>query len=73
MNLRSKSAIVGIGESALGVVPGRSSHSLQAEAALAALADAGLEKSEVDGLITTPSFTEPKVRHAIEFRGVPRS
>lgn len=67
MNLRTKAAIVGIGESTLGVVPGRSSHSLQAEAALAALSNAGLTKSDVDGLITTPSFTEPKVRHAINF------
>jgi acetyl-CoA acetyltransferase len=56
-----------VGESALGVVPNRSSHSLAAEAALNALADAGLTKADVDGLVTMPSFTEPRTRHALNF------
>lgn len=60
-----QSALVGVGESALGKVPNRSSHSLQAEAALAALADAGLTKDDVDGLITMPSYTERRNRHAL--------
>jgi acetyl-CoA acetyltransferase len=57
--------VVGVGESALGLVPDRSSHSLAAEAVLAALEDAGLTKDDVDGLITMPSFTEPRTRHAV--------
>ncbi len=67
MRLRSRGAIVGVGESALGVVPNRSSHSLAAEAVIAALADAGLAKEDVDGLVTMPSFTEPRIRHALNF------
>ena len=67
MSLKSRGVIVGIGESALGVVSGRSSHSLGAEATLAALNDAGLTKDDVDGLITMPSYTEPRTRHALNF------
>jgi acetyl-CoA acetyltransferase len=47
-------AIVGIGESRLGVVPDRSALQLQSDAAAAALADAGLTMGDIDGLITTP-------------------
>ncbi len=49
-----KAAIVGIGESKLGRVPNRTSFQLQADAALAALDDAGLRMSDIDGLLTTP-------------------
>ncbi len=52
-------AIVGVGESAVGRVPDRSALQLQADAARAALEDAGLQLSDVDGLITTP----PRVEH----------
>jgi acetyl-CoA acetyltransferase len=47
-------AIAGIGESRVGRVPGRSALQLQSDAALAALADAGLAMSDVDGVFTTP-------------------
>jgi acetyl-CoA acetyltransferase len=51
-------AIVGIGESAIGKVPDRSALQLQADATRAALADAGLRISDIDGLITTPVRVE---------------
>jgi acetyl-CoA acetyltransferase len=51
-------AIVGIGESAVGQVPDRSTLQLQSDAARAALADAGLAFEDIDGLITTPVRTE---------------
>ncbi len=51
-------AIVGIGESRLGRVPGLTALELQREAAEAALADAGLAWKDVDGLLTTPVRTE---------------
>ncbi len=51
-------AIVGIGESAVGQVPDRSTLQLQSDAARAALADAGLTFEDIDGLITTPVRTE---------------
>lgn len=45
-------AIAGVGESACGVVPDRTALQLHADAAAAALADAGLELADVDGLFT---------------------
>ena len=53
-----KTAIVGIGESRVGSVPDRSALQLQADAAQAALADAGLKMSDIDGLLTTPVRVE---------------
>ena len=50
--------IVGIGESAVGEVRGRSTLQLQTDASLAAIADAGLSLDDLDGLITTPVRTE---------------
>ena len=47
-------SIAGVGESPLGSVPGMNAMELQRAAALAALADAGLSLSDVDGLLTTP-------------------
>jgi acetyl-CoA acetyltransferase len=52
------SCIAGIGESAVGQVPDRSTLQLQTDAARAALSDAGLAFGDIDGLITTPVRTE---------------
>ena len=51
-NLRGKYAIVGVGQSPLGKVPELGPIGLFAVAAKNALEDAGLNKSEVDGLVT---------------------
>ncbi|HEY0296996.1 MAG TPA: thiolase family protein, partial [Bordetella sp.] len=51
-------AIVGIGESPVGRVPGLDTLGLQRAAALRALADAGLSPADVDGLLTTPIRVE---------------
>jgi acetyl-CoA acetyltransferase len=51
-------AIVGIGESRVGRVPDRSALQLQTDAAQAALTDAGLRMSDIDGLLTTPVRVE---------------
>ena len=56
--MRPQAAIVGIGESRLGVVPDRSTAQLHADAAQAALNDAGLKLSDIDGVITTPLRVE---------------
>jgi acetyl-CoA acetyltransferase len=45
-------AIVGVAESDLGLVPGKTAVQLAAEASARALADAGLAKADVDGLFT---------------------
>ena len=54
----ARAAIVGIGESKVGKVPDRSALQLQADAAQAALADAGLRMADIDGLLTTPVRVE---------------
>jgi acetyl-CoA acetyltransferase len=56
--VRPQAAIVGIGQTRLGAIPDRSALQLQAEAAAAALADAGLTLADVDGIITTPVRVE---------------
>jgi acetyl-CoA acetyltransferase len=56
MDPRGAVAIVGIGATAQGEHPGTSAEVLSAEAAELAIADAGLDKSMVDGLITCKSI-----------------
>ena len=50
--------IAGIGESKVGKVPERSALQLQADAAQAALTDAGLRMQDIDALLTTPVRVE---------------
>ncbi|MBF6990810.1 thiolase family protein [Cupriavidus sp. IK-TO18] len=57
--LRNKVAIVGVGESEIGKVPHMTGLGLNAQAARRALDDAGLRVSDIDGLLTAYSFTEP--------------
>lgn len=55
-SLRMAAAIVGASETEqLGVIPDKSALQLHAEAAILALKDAGIDKSEVDGLLSTAS------------------
>src|SRR5437660_373878 len=63
MSLSAKTAIVGVGTTAFGKLPGRSAWSLQAQAVRNALADAGLAKDDVDALLTEPQFAEPLLLH----------
>jgi acetyl-CoA acetyltransferase len=56
--MRRRAVIVGIGESRVGRVPGRSALQLQSDAALAAAADAGIGIGDIDGLLTTPVRVE---------------
>ena len=56
--LRNQVAIVGVGESDIGKVPGTSGLGLNAQACKRALEDAGLNVSDIDGLLTAYSFTE---------------
>ena len=60
--------IIGVGESdEIGVVPGRSSLGLHAEAARAAIADANLDLGDIDGVLTNESYHDHHVRHAMAF------
>jgi len=56
--LRDQACIVGIGETAVCRKPGsgRSETALQLEAALAAIADAGLEPRQIDGIMPFPNL-----------------
>ncbi len=59
-----RAAITGVGSSRMGTFPGVSSNALAKEAFQDALADAGLTKHDIDGLITMPGTTSPEgARH----------
>ncbi|MCO5090944.1 hypothetical protein [Bosea sp. (in: a-proteobacteria)] len=60
-------SIVGVGESDIGLVPGSSPMSLGVQAAKAALADAGLDKTDVDGLFVLNSYLDYHVRYSNAF------
>jgi acetyl-CoA acetyltransferase len=57
--LRNTVAIVGVGESDIGKVPHMTGLGLNAQAAKRAIDEAGLKPSDLDGLLTAYSFTEP--------------
>ncbi|MFX3658262.1 MAG: acetyl-CoA acetyltransferase [bacterium] len=57
-NLSGRIAIAGIGETAVGKLPGRTPMDLAVEAGRLALADAGLETADVDGLVTCNAMAQ---------------
>lgn len=61
-DMRDKAAIVGVGYTPQGVVPGRSTMSFMAEASRNAIEDAGLKKGDIDGLIMQPSPSAPDMK-----------
>ena len=63
-SLKNKVAIVGAADTEVGVVPHLSATQLYVKAAKLVLADAGIAKDQVDGLITCVSFAEPYMYHA---------
>jgi len=63
-SLRGKVAIVGVADTEVGVLPGRTPMEMGVEAALAAIADAGLEKGDIDGLATCNAMAQPMMYHA---------
>lgn len=56
MSLKDKYAIVGVGYTSQGKIPGRTSLSFHLEACVNAIADAGLKKNDIDGLICYRHF-----------------
>lgn len=56
MNFKDKAAIVGIGETAFTRSSGRDEVDLMLEAARHAIADAGMQPSEIDGVIPPPVY-----------------
>ena len=56
MDLRNKYAIVGVGYTPQGKVPGRTSLSFHLEASSNAIRDAGLKREDIDGLLSYRHF-----------------
>ncbi len=63
-NLRGATAFIGAADTTVGVVPDLNATELCVQAALAAIKDAGLEKGDIDGLITCNSMAQPIMYHA---------
>ncbi len=63
-SLRGQVAIVGVGDTEVGKVPGLGATGLCIDAAQRALDDAGLTKNDIDGLVTCNSMAEPHMYHA---------
>jgi acetyl-CoA acetyltransferase len=59
MTVRNRVAVVGVGESEIGRTPHMTGLGLNAQAAKRAVEDAGLKPSDIDGLLTAYSMTEP--------------
>jgi 3-oxoacyl-[acyl-carrier-protein] synthase III len=59
--------VTGAYDTAVGSLPGSSCMSLHAEAAMGAVADAGLALSDIDGVLCAYSFTEPHLMLASVF------
>ncbi|MDI1265247.1 MAG: thiolase [bacterium] len=66
-SLRGKVAVIGIGMSPVGKVPGKSPLWLAADAAKKALADAGIGKREIDGVLSSHAFASPFHRFSVAF------
>lgn len=56
--------ITGIGDTPVGKLPGSTATSLNTDAALAAMADAGLEPADIDGFLCAYSVTHPHLMMA---------
>jgi len=57
-------ALIGMAETAVGVVPDKSPRELCVQVVIDAVRDAGLALTDVDGLITCNAFAEPIMYHA---------
>lgn len=58
MSLKDKCAIVGVGYTQQGKLPGRSAMSFFVEAAANAVRDAGLKKEDIDGVLTQSGYNQ---------------
>ncbi|OUS05456.1 thiolase [Rhodobacterales bacterium 52_120_T64] len=69
-DLRGKSAIVGVGHAGFGEAHGQSAYDIMAQSSLAALSDAGLNLSDVDGLFCTMMEDSMPALMAAEYLGI---
>jgi acetyl-CoA acetyltransferase len=61
LSVKNKSAVVGLGYTEQGKLPGRSAISLYIEASKNAIIDAGLSLKDIDGFIIEPCPTDPRI------------
>lgn len=66
-SLRGKVAVIGIGLSSVGSVPGQSPLALTATAAKRALADCGLNRKDIDGVLSSSAMASPFHRFSVAF------
>ena len=64
---KNQIGIVGIGETEQGKIPGKSSFDFLSHASKLAIEDAGILKSDVDGIITAFSLVEETFMHCTTF------
>src|SRR5690606_3998155 len=69
-SIRGRTAIVGIGGAGWGEAPGRTAIELLADAALAAIEDAGLELKDIDGLCAATSVHAFPTLSVAEYLGI---
>jgi len=70
VSLRGAAAIVGIGSAGCGNAPDRTATELMADSALAAIADAGLELGDIDGLYAATSTHAFPTLSVAEYLGI---
>ena len=66
LSLKDRACIIGVGETRIGKVPGTTPVGLEMEAVRLALEDAGLKKSDLDGVLAMPDPGCPEAAHAFQ-------
>ncbi|HSG32762.1 MAG TPA: hypothetical protein VLB82_14605, partial [Thermodesulfobacteriota bacterium] len=64
---KNKIVIAGVGETEQGKIPNKSSFHFLSEASKLAIEDAGIKKTDVDGLVTAFSLVEHTFMHCTTF------
>ena len=64
---KNKIVIAGVGETEQGKIPNKSSFHFLSQASKLAIEDAGIKKSDVDGLVTAFSLVEHTFMHCTTF------
>ncbi|WP_088139608.1 thiolase [Achromobacter xylosoxidans] len=69
-DLRGKTAVVGVGQAGLGQARGHTEQEVLAQAAMAAIADAGLSLKDIDGITTCSSLSPMWAMSVVEYLGI---
>ncbi len=69
-DLRGKTAVVGVGLAGLGQASGHSEQEVLAQAAMAAIADAGMSLKDIDGITTCSSLSPMWAMSVVEYLGI---